>query len=395
MRAALTMVVGLTAAALLAAPALAGPRDFRVGVTDRPLGSSDIAGMGRANVETFRVNFSWVHVESGRPRPGSSCNERTATMPGVSYDWAQNDRTVRQASAHGVRLLPVIVGSPDYVAARSTNAPYTESRREVEAYKCFVRALVDRYGSGGDLPRLNPAVTPIKDWQVWNEPNLPKYATEEKGVSPREYADLVSVTSRQIRREDPGATIALAGLPVTNNGFDPTQFLTKLYRVRGIERKFDVIAVHPYARDHRGVKGAILRLREMLTNVRDRGRYIWVTETGWATHGSNYPFAVKGRRGQAKQLEKTIGMLKRNRREWNIGTVTWFRWRDQAVPSQNRGAFDYMGLYNEGGSPKPSCRSFTAFTNGRCDRLQGVSGTSTGGGAALGGSRAIVASPGE
>lgn len=365
MRAHLTAVLlALVAAALLAAPAGASHHAFRLGVTDLPdLSAADISGMGAANAKTFRVGFSWARIEDQPPPDaGSSC-------AGAKYDWSYTNRLVSQAGRRGVEVLPYIAGSPRYVASKSAHAPLTSDRREIEPYKCFVRALVARYGRGGAYPSTNAAAKPIKQWQVWNEPNLVKFATKERGVNPREYARLVKITRRQILPIDRRATIALAGLPVVGNGFDPSEYLRKFYRVRGIERKFDVIAVHPYARSYRGVKGAVLRLRSLLKDVRDRGRYIWITETGWATHGSEFRFMVKGTRGQAQQLTRTFKMLRKNRGRWNIGTVVWFRWRDQAVPSQNRGAFDYAGLYKKNGKPKPSCKRFVRFTNGRCRTL--------------------------
>jgi hypothetical protein len=362
-------LTALTAAGLLAAPASADFRSFRAGLTDSfDLTPADVAGMGRANAEVFRTNFSWVQIESGEPARGSTCNTALNVMPGVTYDWAPYDRMVSRASANQLRLLPVIVGSPNYVAARSTRAPYTRDRLEAEAYRCFVRALVARYGPGGEYAS-RPGVRAIKDWQAWNEPNLIKFSTEELDVNPAEYARLVTLTSNNIRAIDPEATIALAGLPVVNNGFSPASFLSSLYQRPGIEQEFDVISLHPYARDHRGVKGAVLRVREMLRDVGDRGRYLWITETGWASHGEAFRFLVKGRKGQAEQLTRTYEMLRRNRREWNIGTVAWFRWRDQAVPSQGRGAFDYTGLYTQSGAPKPACRRFIRFTSGSCGQL--------------------------
>ena len=39
---------------------------------------------------------------------------------------------------------------------------------------------------------------------------------------------------------------------ITGRGFYVHKYLRKLYRVRGIERKFDAVGLHPYARNWRG-----------------------------------------------------------------------------------------------------------------------------------------------
>jgi hypothetical protein len=356
--AAVGALLALGLALLLSAPADAGHKRFRPGVTELPEPAvNDLAGMRASGVKVLRVNLSWLSVEKAAPT-GGSC--------GI-YDWGEYDRIVLGASRHGVRLLPVIVGSPRYVASAGTHAPFTRDRGEIEAYKCFVRAAVDRYGRDGDF--VSSGIRPITEWQVWNEPNFPQFATEERGIDAREYARLVEVTSNAIRSEDDRATIALAGMPETSSRFDPGVFLRGVYAKRGIERKFDVVALHPYSANHRGVEGAVLRLRSALRRLGDANRYVWITEVGWSTQGKSIPFLIKDKQGQARQLGKTFKMLRENRRRWNVGTVFWFRWRDTAAPAEDRETFDYAGLYAKGGAPKPSCHRFAHLSDGRCARI--------------------------
>ena len=358
MRRAVTLaLLAVSLILVLAVPASAQHRQFRVGVTELPERSAqDMAAMASTGVGVLRVNFSWVRIEDAAPVNGACGTAR--------YNWDAYDELVREATIHGVRLLPVIVGSPSYVSPRSTQAPYSQKVSEIVPYKCFLRASVARYGRGGFLPRTQSA-RPITDWQVWNEPNFTQFGTNELGPDPREYAELVETSSNQIRRIDERATIALGGMPG-----DPRPFLRGIYRSGGIERKFDVVALHPYAFDFRGVKGAVTRFRSTLADLGDRGRYLWITETGWATQGRSLKFLVKSHAGQAEQLRKTYGMLRANRREWRVGTVAWFRWRDTAAPSENRGPFDYAGLYGKGGQPKGSCEAYARLTPGaRCSAI--------------------------
>ena len=65
-------------------------------------------------------------------------------------------------------------------------------------------------------------------------------------------ARLLKLTQRIIVDVDPRAQIILAGMPeITGRGFYVHKYL-RLYRVRGIERKFDAVGLHPYARNWRG-----------------------------------------------------------------------------------------------------------------------------------------------
>ena len=113
--------------------------------------------------------------------------------------------------------------------------------------------VVNRYEPGGDFwapggayqvehPGASPK--PITAWQIWNEPNLPKYFVRKR--STRKYAKLVKISNTAISGADPQAKVVLAGL----TGFArPTgwTFLDRLYDVRGIKKHFDAAALHPYA----------------------------------------------------------------------------------------------------------------------------------------------------
>lgn len=348
--------LALLAALTLAAPAGAGVGKYRVGVvTGPPVESGDLDRMASARVKTARIIFSWDAIETER-RSGRSCG--SAEYGGLE----QYDRQVLDASKRGMKILPMIFDSPGYAGGRSHRMPSTKSRA-IEDYKCFLRTLVHRYGPGGGLMRGNRAARPITEWQVWNEPNLPIYTPTGK-PDPKEYARFVKITSSEIRRIDRGATIVLGGMPEKSlRGVSSKRFLTAFYRVPRIEKTFDVLALHPYAKNAQGVEGALIRLRDLLRRVGDANRVIWLTEVGYATDGPKGHFLVDSEKGQARKLVATLRFLKKNHGRFNVGTVHWFRWRDQATYKQNTGVWpDYAGLYRKNGSPKPSCEKFRDAT---------------------------------
>jgi hypothetical protein len=353
-------------ALLLAGTASANHHQFRLGVVEgsdlHPV--TDVDAMGAANVEVLRFPLDWGRVEVDRGQ-GSGCN--------ANYNWGYYDLIVSNAADAGVRLLPFVIGSPGYVSSHRQQAPATGSR-QIEDYKCFVAAAVERYGRGGSYFEFDSGARPITDWQIWNEPNLKEYAARGR-PDPREYAKLLKLSGRIIEDADPRAQIILAGMPeIPGRGIYVHRYLEQLYKVRRIEREFDAVAMHPYARNWRGVEGALIRLNRTLKKAGDARRTVWVTEYGWSDFGPKDAFQVKGPKGQATQLAKATRMMRSKRRKYDIGTVTYFRWRDTATRQENGERFDYAGLYKKSGSAKRSCRSFIRFSNGNCPQIEDPQG---------------------
>ena len=357
----LALLGGLT----LATPADAGVGKYRVGITvGPPAGSGDFERMAQARARHARINFSWDAIETKR-RTGKGCG--TAEYGGFQL----YDLQVLFASKKGIRVMPMIFDSPGYAAARGSQMPSTKSRA-IGDYKCFLRKLVRRYGHGGALVREKKFAKPIKDWQLWNEQNLPIYAAKGK-PNPREYARFVKISSKEIKRVDRKANIVLGGMPErAKRGMVLKKFLTRFYRVKGIKSKFDVVSLHPFAENHRGVKGALQRLRDLLRRVGDRRQVIWMTEIGYASHGPKGHFLVGSEKEQAKKTRSTLSFLKKNHRRYKVGTVDWFRWRDLSSYSQNTNHWwEYAGLYRKDGSPKPACHKYRRFTGagGKCKQI--------------------------
>ena len=320
--------------------------------------------MDEAGVRTLRVAFNWDGIETKR-RTGASCS--TAAYDG----FGRYDGMVAEAGRLGIKLLPIFFGSPAYVRGGDfSNMPRTGTA-EMGDYNCYVRALVRRYGRGGSFPALNGPAQPITEWQVWNEENLPNYAAGER-VSPTEYSRFLKATTAGVRSIDANATIVLGGMPErTSRGMNAEKFLRGLYSVKRIESKFDVVALHPYAENARGVKGALIRMRDMFKRVGDPRQVLWLTEVGYASSGPKGHFLVNSEQGQAQKLESTLQLIRKNRKRYKVGTVHWYNWRDTAAYSDGEQWFAYAGLYRKGGSPKPACNAYARFTGGQrpCQRI--------------------------
>jgi hypothetical protein len=292
----------------------------------------------------IRQTFDWAAIE---------------TAPG-RYDFRRYDALMTAAARHRLQVLPVLFNPPGF---HSSGPPRPSRRgtfppRHPRDLGVFAAVVARRYGPGGAFWRAHPSLPadPIRAWQVWNEPSLPVYWPT--GPSPKAYARLLAATARAIRVVDPAATIVCAGLPQTRIGVPFARFAEGLYRA-GAARSFDVLAIHPYARDAAGVLAAVAEARALMDRHGDRSP-IWVTEVGWASAGPPSDFTV-GARGQAQRVQTTMLALAADRRRLGLRGIVYFGLRDSALYP---GGHDFWGLHTGlvtlQGRAKPA---FAAYRN--------------------------------
>jgi hypothetical protein len=361
--------VALAAITTLLAPGVAAaeraPRDFYGVVPQADVGAGDLERMGEGRVGTVRVTLPWAHID------------RTAA-PG-DYDWSRFDAVVAGASRHGVAVLPTIYTVPSWVArldgcpassgaACSISPPRTQIG--LSLWRSFVAAAVRRYGPEGLFWSLNPALPerPVRNWQVWNEPNSPGFFAPRPDVDA--YAALLTAAAEAIRSVDERADVVLGGLyryPLSgrDGGIRGTDFLERLYERPGIEAAFDGVAIHPYAARMSGVKAQVRRMMRVVRAAGDGDARIWITEIGWASGGRSNPLN-RGRRGQAKRLEQAFRWFTAKRDRLGIRLVAWYAWRDMAPDEVRCQWCAHSGLFpTHGDDPKPAWERFVRFTGGR------------------------------
>ena len=350
--------------ALLAAStafAANAPKEFFGVVPQTPLAQEDIDRMGQGNVGTLRFQIFWA---GQNPSPGV-------------YDWGPVDQIVGDAARNGIRPLPFIYSTPEWVArldGRNCDgagcfgfAP--QGPAALDAWQSFLGAAAERYGPHGTFWTLNPTVPkkPIRAWQIWNEQNSDTFYKPKPKVGA--YADLVEASDRALAAVDPGADVVLGGMFLSPGGGEkPSLFahdyLAKLYDVKGAKKRFDGVAAHPYASSLSKVELQVELLREAMKKAGDRKASMWVTEVGWASGGPSHPLN-KGKAGQARQLKGLYKLFLKKRRAWNVETVTWYSWRDN--PDRNQGLCvwcPFSGLMTKDLQPKRSWRQFVKFTGG-------------------------------
>lgn len=319
----------LLALALLPAPAHARdvPHEWLGVQADGPLTEpggafdSEYDGMAAAGVETVRVAFDW---------------SRAQATPDAT-DLSASDAVVAAAARRRLRVLPVVHRTPGWAAARPGDGPASAPAGS-EAYTRFLTALVGRYGPRGTLWAEHPELPrmAIRDWQVWNEPNLTRYWTSQPFAKP--YVKLLRASRKALRAADPGSRTILAGLP--NESWTA---LRAIYHAGG-RGSFDVVALHPYTGRPRNVIRLIQFARREMRRYRDARRPVWLTELSWpASKGktAGAPGFVTDEKGQASRLRLALSLLARDRRKYRIERVVWYTWLSREG-SQN--AFDWSGL---------------------------------------------------
>jgi polysaccharide biosynthesis protein PslG len=356
-----TLAAGVSLLALPGSRATALPDEFfGVAPAQRPEGR-DFNRMASGGVGTVRVQVSWPATEPSRD----------------TYDWRRLDATVAGAARAGIRVLPFITampywavfdpedGDPDTEPGGGAYFPPIYSRGMRTQWREFLRHLVNRYGPYGSLwrdpdgvgPAEPPPRLPIRSWQIWNEQNSSAFWKPEP--SPVEYGRLLRISAAAIRGTDPRARIVLGGMFAVPAGIDAHHYLGRLYRnVPNVERDFDAVAVHPYARRIAGVEEQIKRIRKKLRDADDGRTPLWVTEIGWSTAGPEDHPLVRTRQGQARMLRRAFRLLRRQREQWRIERVTWYTWRDHDQ------ACDWChsaGLVGRHLRPKPAWYAFKRF----------------------------------
>jgi polysaccharide biosynthesis protein PslG len=346
------LVASALVAVVLAAPADAGvPRGF-VGITaDDVFAGNDnhrtanLSAMAAIGIQTIRQTFDWSTIERS---------------PGV-YDFSYHDAYVAKVSAHGLRVLPVLVNPPSFY--RPTRGRAACPPRDMATFARFAKAVVRRYGRRGSLWRNGRVPgNPITAYQIWNEPNLSVYSCNRRPKA-RRYVAMLRTVGRAIKRVDRRAQVVSAGIPPSKlkSAVPIERYIAQMYRA-GARRYFDSLAINSYAKDGGQLRGILRSIRRLMNRHGDRRGRIWVTEFGWGDTGPKHRFIV-GAAGQARRITQAFDVIRQLRHRLRLSGVIYYSWRDAPpYPLQYRDLWGlHTGLLDINGGFKPA---FYAFKNG-------------------------------
>ncbi len=232
------------------------PRTLELGaVWDRPAGPGD-------------TSFRWGVVERERGE----------------YDWSEPDSWVRWCGENGRIPIGMIFPYAEWDQVEGYGKYGEKAPHNLEAYREFVKALVERYDGDGvdDMPGLTQ---PVKYWEVMNEV-VPRPWGEHGEVfgffdgTAEEYFEILRVTAEAIREADPEAKILNAGIADMTIGNECKEFYSKVFELGGAEY-FDIANIH-----------WLYNLEEFKRFLSSHGveKPIWITETEFMleTLGTHY-----------------------------------------------------------------------------------------------------------
>ncbi len=319
--------------------------------------------MSRSGVESVRASFNWATALPHRED---------------QVRFRRTDEIVAQAARHGLRVLPVVEHTPQW-ARRYPNRKASPPANSGD-YLDYLAALVFRYGPDGTFwdERSGLPERPIREWQIWNEPELRRGWDVPSGASdawPTGYVRLLAAARRLLTAADPDAHVVLAGL--ANDSWNK---LARLYQAGG-GRLFDVAAFHLYPGRGRSTYRAARLVRAVMRRNGGRRKPLYATEVGCpASRGRlrrDRSFATTDR-GMARCVNDAYSSLARGRRWQRLGVraLYWYTW---ASDYRGRSIFDYSGLRRllPGRArfrSKPALRSYARLAR----RYEGCTKTSTG-----------------
>lgn len=363
-RIALILVSALSLSLLLADtdPASAAPRapsGFLGVVPQTDISAADSARMKRGKIKNLRIAVSWGQIQPDSPG---------------TFNWAHVDATFRAAARNRVRIMPTLYGVPPWMNRKWTRMPVGNAN-QLKRWRQFVRAAVVRYGHGGrfwaeersagsGLPAM-----PVRDWQIWNEPNFHHFSTP---VSPARYAKLVRASSRAIKAVNRNARVVIGGLFGRPKGpparaRHASTFL-KQFRRKINRRAYDVIAIHPYAPGKKDLRWIMRNFRTTAKRAGLGGKPIYITEMGWASGRRTNAFMAGSKKAQAKKLRSAFAYLIRDRKRLKLRQVYWYSWKDGNPKHPSCNFCGTIGLFSwhpDKLIAKPAWRAFVRFTGGR------------------------------
>ena len=347
------LILALASAALAPASAQAYLPPGFIGVSPQsPASASDFELMREAGITSVRLPLNWIAIEPVSP---------LVTDP----DWDGYDHEVSLAAEAGIRVMPFVTASPEWVAVQTTDMPVRSSWQRW-AWSSFLREAVERYGPEGSFWEENPELDflPVHRWEIWNEPNIVSFVERPDPVG---FATLLRISGRTLHRADPDAQVILGGLFGRPLQIPPNiasgDFLQRVYRAGNVKPYFDGVALHPYVARAKAMGAQLKNLRRIMAVHHDSRTPIYITELGWGSDSGPTRWE-RGLYGQANQLSQAFGMISTHRLDWRIGGAWWFTWTDEGGSCQ---FCHSAGLLTAKRSAKPAWYRFNAWTGGDPD----------------------------
>jgi polysaccharide biosynthesis protein PslG len=325
-----------------AAPGSASLGGLQFGLNSMWFNDSDLTRVHDAGVTMARVEIDWGAVEPSRG----------------NWRWGTWDPIFAKAAAHGVTLLPILMGPPSWAGLAWNQIPTDPS-----GYADYVAHVVARYGPGGSFWKSNPGVAyhPASYFEIWNEPYWIDFA--RGGSNPQNYARLYRAAVAAGRAANPQARYLIeADTSGTTPSLGYVEWVDAMYRaVPDLNNYVDGVAVHPYSQPRgpdvytpsgfsRWQFRRIEQIRQKFVNHGASDKPFWITEIGWPTCPAN-PGKCVPESTQAADTARMIDMLKTDYASY-VRAVFLYNYHDPSRQDPSN-MENWFGLFRAGGSPKP------------------------------------------
>jgi hypothetical protein len=243
-----------------------------------------IAALAGADVE--RVTFDWRWVE---PQPGQ-------------LRLGYYDDIYRELRGRGIRPLLVLMYAPWWAWEPGTgcnqwaeDCRYPPGREHYSDLRRIAALVAGRYPEAAGI-------------EIWNEPNSPVFWQGRPDAA--RYAELLGQAHDAVKRANPSMRVisgGLTGARTTGRGeIAMGEFLAGMYR-HGARGSMDAIGVHAYPWNLDLGEGGVLSTtlsiaRAARDAASDRGRPLWVTETGLSTATLSEADQARGLAGTYRAL---------------------------------------------------------------------------------------------
>jgi hypothetical protein len=165
--------------------------------------------------------------------------------------------------------------------------------------------------------------------------------SKAESSGPNSYAALLSASRPAIKSADRNAQVVVGGLP----DYSWTS-LGQLYKVRGVRKLFDAVAIHPYTAQPSGVITILQKVRSVMNAAGDKSKPITADELGWPSSLGQSPEQFDWdttEQGQASKLSALLPLLARNRSQLKLSSFYYYTW----IGAEYKGdplSFDFSGL---------------------------------------------------
>lgn len=315
--------------------------DYPEETTTMQIIKNDFEMLKKSGIKMLRISFGWDGIETAKDK----------------YDWLFWDEFVRMAvDDYGITLIPYICYTPKWNSDFGTDSVnyWHYPPKNYEEFGQFVGDLVNRFKNR------------IKSWELWNEPDITVYWNGPID----DFAKLVKIGSKAVRKADPNAIIVLGGLA------HQPEFLRKLFRDEGISQFVDVVNIHNYYETWSGLP--IERIQDYVGEVYDivqrygNNQSIWMAEVGYSTWrmtkskvSDDYTAYYKYEHTpeyQSVELFKTLSLVVNTGK---VNAIAWYEVKDlppgEEVIGDNNNR--NLGVAYSDYKPKPALKALSFFNN--------------------------------